>query len=97
MENTFQWMNTIAYLRNHLMPQQKFPADQLALGYYNSYDTKVKIVRPFNCLWTQTISRAVIPNMILQILDIQRKYLKEKFKIKTYREIKDLCSALVNI
>ena len=51
----------------------KISADQLALSYYNSYDTKVKIVRPFNCYGPRQSPRAVIPNMILQILDNQKK------------------------
>ena len=72
----------------------KISADQLALSYYNSYDTKVKIVRPFNCYGPRQSPRAVIPNMILQILDNQKKiYLGNIKTIRDYTFVKDLCSA----
>ena len=66
----------------------------MALSYYNSYDTKIKIVRPFNCYGPRQSPRAVIPNMILQILENQKKiYLGNIRTIRDYTFVKDLCRA----
>jgi len=72
----------------------KISADQLALSYYNSFDTKVKIIRPFNCFGPRQSPRAVIPNMILQMIN-QNKEIKIG-NITTYRDyifVEDLCNA----
>lgn len=46
----------------------KIGADQLALSYYRSFGTPVKIVRPFNTYGPRQSARAVIPTIITQIL-----------------------------
>ena len=72
----------------------KISADQLALSYYNSYNTKVKIIRPFNCFGPRQSPRAVIPNMILQIIN-KNKNIKIG-NIKTFRDytfVEDLSDA----
>ena len=46
----------------------KISADQLALAYYNSFNLKVKIIRPFNCFGPRQSTRAVIPTMIMQLI-----------------------------
>ena len=44
----------------------KISADNLALSYYNSFNTPVKIIRPFNCYGPRQSLRAVIPTIISQ-------------------------------
>jgi NAD dependent epimerase/dehydratase len=51
----------------------KIGADQLALSYYRSFGTPVKIVRPFNTYGPRQSARAVIPTIITQILAGKRK------------------------
>jgi NAD dependent epimerase/dehydratase len=46
----------------------KIGADQLALSYNMSFDTPVKVVRPFNTYGPRQSARAVIPTIITQIL-----------------------------
>ncbi|MBN2318432.1 MAG: GDP-mannose 4,6-dehydratase [Acidobacteria bacterium] len=46
----------------------KIGADQLALSYYLSFKTPMKIVRPFNTYGPRQSARAVIPTVITQIL-----------------------------
>jgi dTDP-glucose 4,6-dehydratase len=47
----------------------KIGADQLALSYFLSFNTPVKIVRPFNTFGPRQSARAVIPTIITQILN----------------------------
>ncbi len=46
----------------------KIAADQLAISYYHSFGTPVKIVRPFNTYGPRQSARAIIPTVITQIL-----------------------------
>ncbi len=47
----------------------KISADQIALGYCNSFKLPVKIIRPFNTFGPRQSSRAIIPTIILQALN----------------------------
>jgi NAD dependent epimerase/dehydratase len=47
----------------------KIAADQLALSFYRSYQTPVTVIRPFNTYGPRQSARAVIPTIILQILE----------------------------
>jgi NAD dependent epimerase/dehydratase len=51
----------------------KIGADQIALSFYSSFDTPVVIVRPFNTYGPRQSARAVIPTVITQIANGQRK------------------------
>lgn len=51
----------------------KIGADNLAVSYFRSFGTPVKIVRPFNIYGPRQSARAIIPSVIIQILDGQRK------------------------
>ena len=42
--------------------------DQLALSYYKSFNTPIKIVKPF-ILWSRQSLRAVLPTIICQALE----------------------------
>ena len=45
----------------------KIGADQIAMSFYNAFDTPVSIVRPFNTYGPRQSARAVIPTVITQI------------------------------
>ena len=47
----------------------KIAADQLALSFYKSFDTPIKIARPFNVYGPRQSARAIIPTVITQILN----------------------------
>lgn len=47
----------------------KIAADQIALSFYRSYKLPVVIIRPFNTFGPRQSARAIIPTIILQILN----------------------------
>jgi len=47
----------------------KIAADQLALSYFRSFSLPVKIARPFNVFGPRQSARAVIPSIIIQLLN----------------------------
>lgn len=47
----------------------KISADEISLSYYRSFDLPVKIVRPFNTYGPRQSARAVIPSIIIQLLN----------------------------
>lgn len=51
----------------------KIAADQLALSFFNSFNLPVMIARPFNTYGPRQSARAVIPTIITQIANGQRK------------------------
>ena len=51
----------------------KIGADQLALSFYYSFSTPVSIIRPFNTYGPRQSARAVIPTIITQIAQGERK------------------------
>ncbi len=51
----------------------KIGADQLVMSFYSSFDTPVAIARPFNTYGPRQSARAVIPTIITQIANGQRK------------------------
>ncbi|WP_107806761.1 NAD-dependent 4,6-dehydratase LegB [Nodularia spumigena] len=51
----------------------KIGADQIAMSFYRSFGTPVSIIRPFNTYGPRQSARAVIPTVITQIADGNRK------------------------
>lgn len=51
----------------------KIGADQIAMSFYSSFETPVSIIRPFNTYGPRQSARAVIPTIITQIANGQRK------------------------
>lgn len=51
----------------------KASADQLALSFFDSFETPVAILRPFNTYGPRQSARAVIPTAITQIVSSMRK------------------------
>lgn len=45
----------------------KIAADQIALSYWRSFETPIKVVRPFNTFGPRQSARAIIPTVISQI------------------------------
>jgi NAD dependent epimerase/dehydratase len=45
----------------------KIGADQIALSFYNSFETPVTVIRPFNTYGPRQSARAVIPTIITQL------------------------------
>ena len=45
----------------------KIGADQIAMSFYNSFETPVSIIRPFNTYGPRQSARAIIPTVISQI------------------------------
>lgn len=62
----------------------KIAADKLAESYFYSFGLPVKIARPFNTYGPRQSARAIIPNIITQLLS-DSKYLKVG-NINTYRD-----------
>lgn len=50
----------------------KIGADQIAMSFYDSFDTPVSIVRPFNTYGPRQSARAIIPTVITQIASGKR-------------------------
>lgn len=51
----------------------KIGADQLAVSYYNSFNTPICILRPFNTYGPRQSARAIIPTIITQIAHGEHK------------------------
>lgn len=51
----------------------KIGADQIAMSFYSAFNTPVSIIRPFNTYGPRQSARAVIPTVITQIANGQRK------------------------
>ena len=51
----------------------KVGADQIALSFYNAFETPVSIIRPFNTYGPRQSARAVIPTIITQIANGSRQ------------------------
>jgi dTDP-glucose 4,6-dehydratase len=51
----------------------KIGADQIAMSFYNAFDTPVSIIRPFNTYGPRQSARAIIPTAIVQIANGMRK------------------------
>jgi NAD dependent epimerase/dehydratase len=51
----------------------KIGSDQMAMSFYNSFDTPVAIIRPFNTYGPRQSARAFIPSVITQIASGKRK------------------------
>jgi len=75
----------------------KISADQLAISYWRSFKTPVKIIRPFNTFGPRQSGRAVIPSIILQALNNQNIKLGNIETTRDYTYVSDLCDAYVEI
>jgi len=77
----------------------KIAADQLALSYFRSFKTPVKIIRPFNTYGPRQSERAIIPRIIIQCLLNKNKTIKLG-NLKPTREfnyVEDICEAYFKV
>ena len=76
----------------------KVAADQLSLSYHKSFELPVKIARPFNTYGPRQSSRAIIPTIINQILDNQKKIKLGNLKpTRDLTYVEDICAAFLEI
>jgi dTDP-glucose 4,6-dehydratase len=76
----------------------KIGADQIALSFYRSFGTPVSIIRPFNTYGPRQSARAVIPTVITQIADGQRRIrLGNLHPTRDFNYIKDTVRGFIAI
>jgi NAD dependent epimerase/dehydratase len=76
----------------------KISADQLAISYYRSFATPVKIARPFNTYGPRQSARAIIPAVIVQIISgIKEIKLGNLFPTRDLNYVKDTVKGLLAI
>ena len=77
----------------------KISADQLSISYYKSFGLPIKIVRPFNIYGARQSPRAIIPTIILQILNNDSKEIKlgNTNPTRDFTYVEDTCSGFIEI
>ena len=76
----------------------KIGSDQIAMSFYNSFDTPVAIVRPFNTYGPRQSARAVIPTVITQIANGLRKIkLGALHPTRDFNYIRDTVSGFIAV
>lgn len=76
----------------------KIGADQMAISYYNSFETPVSIIRPFNTYGPRQSARAVIPTIISQIANGQREIkLGSLTPTRDFNYVADTVSGFVSV
>ncbi len=74
----------------------KIAADQLAYSFYASFGSPVVIVRPFNTYGPRQSARAVIPTIITQIANGQRRIkLGAVFPTRDFNYVKDTVAGFI--
>ena len=76
----------------------KISADSIAKSFYNSFDTPVVIVRPFNTYGPRQSARAVIPTIITQLLSGEKSIkLGRTDTIRDFNYVKDIVNGFIEI
>jgi NAD dependent epimerase/dehydratase len=76
----------------------KISSDELALSYYRSFKTPVKVVRPFNTFGPRQSARAIIPTIISQIAsDVTNIKLGNLTPTRDLTFVKDTVNGFVKI
>lgn len=76
----------------------KIAADQLAISYYKSFELPVKIIRPFNTYGPRQSARAIIPTIIIQILNGQKRIkLGNLISTRDFTFVKDIVNGFIEI
>ena len=87
--------------KHPLQPQSpysasKIGADALAMSYYNSFDLPLTIARPFNTYGPRQSARAVVPTIIIQILNGKKEIkLGDTKPSRDFSFVKDTCKGLL--
>jgi len=76
----------------------KIAADHLAISYYKSFESPIKIVRPFNTYGPRQSARAIIPTIIYQLLNGKTEIqLGSLFPTRDLTFVKDTCAGFEEI
>ena len=76
----------------------KIGADQIAMSFYRSFGTPVSIIRPFNTYGPRQSARAVIPTVITQIANGNRKIkLGALHPTRDFNYVKDTVRGFITI
>ncbi|MGE5396518.1 MAG: NAD-dependent 4,6-dehydratase LegB [Chitinophagales bacterium] len=76
----------------------KIGADALARAFYDSFDTPVAVIRPFNTYGPRQSARAIIPTIITQIASGQREIrLGSIFPTRDLNYIKDIIRGFIAV
>jgi dTDP-glucose 4,6-dehydratase len=76
----------------------KIGADQLAISYFKSFSLPIKIVRPFNIYGPRQSARAIIPTIIIQLLnDMKTLNLGNLNTIRDFTYVLDTVNAFIEI
>jgi dTDP-glucose 4,6-dehydratase len=76
----------------------KIGADRLAESYIRSYDMPITIVRPFNTYGPRQSARAVIPNIIMQLLAEKKELqLGSLTPMRDFNYVKDTVNGFIDI
>jgi len=76
----------------------KIAADSIAMSFYYSFNLPVTILRPFNTYGPRQSARAVIPSIIVQILNnIKEISLGETSTTRDFNYVKDTCLAFFSV
>ncbi len=75
----------------------KIAADQLAISYFKSFKTPIKIIRPFNTFGPRQSARAVIPTIINQVLYEKQVKIGNIYPKRDYIYVKNLVKAYEKI
>ena len=100
---TYGTAQTVPIKENHRLLGQspysasKISADQIAISYWRSFGTPVKIIRPFNTYGPRQSLRAVIPSIISQALNGKIIKLGNVETTRDYTYVTDLCKAFLEI
>ncbi len=74
----------------------KISADAMVMSLFNSMDLPVVIARPFNCYGPRQSSRAVIPNIISQIIDGKKNLSIGNLQpTRDFTYVTDTCEAIL--
>ena len=76
----------------------KISADQLSISYYRSFQLPVKVVRPFNTYGPRQSARAIIPTIIIQILNKEKEInLGSTYPTRDFSFVEDTVNGFIEI
>jgi len=73
----------------------KVGSDQLALSFFNSYNLPVGIIRPFNTYGPRQSARAVIPSIIIQLLEKNKISLGDLTPTRDFNYVSDTVDGFI--
>ena len=89
--------------KHPLQPQSpysasKIGADSIAMSYYNAFDLPLVIARPFNTYGPRQSARAIIPTIITQMANGNKKIMLGDLRpTRDLNYVKDTCNGLYSI